>query len=437
MLGLIDDQQDLELLGQGGRGRRLLHKPGSGCSRLFDRVGDGAKGAEEARGATGGGGGLGLLRLLSKLAQATLLRCGRAGWSLGRCWSFGRGLGRGRRRGWRCPLLGRGGGSGGNGSRWVRPLEICHVSIGQVRHEATVRETATEEVHDCGWKVGLSVDGFVCLLNFFGCKWSQSSDRQRWVQRDQRSGDERQSADLSKWSRRCLTESCFSVGGMKSRRDRKDGWSDGFSSGPVFKRQLSKAQLSQQDGPCVCGGGPPREPHASSQKMRVCDVKECVSERERCGVAPFCEVLLLSPLYSTFLPPELLQAECAQEMLLSLSAYLTRSLTHALSALFLSLALTRHAVSPSPSALLSSSSYITGYVCVSCCSLVVLRAVCNHWKGFPTSVHKVEFTDGNTIHPALQAPPPSPAIPPLVSTLLLNFPLSLIPPLRAHGCDSE
>lgn len=49
-------------------------------------------------------------------------------------------------------------------------------------------------------------------------------------------------------------------------------------------------------------------------------------------------------------------------------------------------------------------------VCVSCRSLIALRAVCNHWKGFPASVHKVEFTDGNTIHPIPQAPPPSLAI---------------------------
>lgn len=88
MLGLIDDQQDLELLGEGGRGSRLLHKPGSGCGRLFDHVGDGAEGAEEARGTAGRGGGLGLLRLLTR---TPLLSCGGAGWRLGWCWSFGRG----------------------------------------------------------------------------------------------------------------------------------------------------------------------------------------------------------------------------------------------------------------------------------------------------------------------------------------------------------
>lgn len=90
MHGLVNDQQDLELLGEGGGGSRLLHEPGSGSSRLFDRVGDGAEGAEEARGTTGGGrgGGLGLLSLLSHLAQTSLLSCGGAGWHLRWCWSL-------------------------------------------------------------------------------------------------------------------------------------------------------------------------------------------------------------------------------------------------------------------------------------------------------------------------------------------------------------
>ena len=48
-------------------------------------------------------------------------------------------------------------------------------------------------------------------------------------------------------------------------------------------------------------------------------MRESVSEKERCGVAPFGEVQVLSPLCSAFLPPELLRAECAPEMLLSLS----------------------------------------------------------------------------------------------------------------------
>ncbi|KAG7244769.1 hypothetical protein INR49_029788 [Caranx melampygus] len=106
MLGLVNDQQDLELLGEGGRGSRLLHETGGGCSRLFDHVGDGAEGAEEPRG-TAGGRGLGLLRLLGQLGRTALLGCRGAGWRLGGCWSFGRGLGRHGRRGGRCTLLGR------------------------------------------------------------------------------------------------------------------------------------------------------------------------------------------------------------------------------------------------------------------------------------------------------------------------------------------
>lgn len=90
MLGLIDDQQDLELLGERGGGNRLLHEPGG---RLFDGVGDGAEGAEEARGTTGGGG-LGLRRLLGLLARTPFLSGGGSGGSLGR--GRGRGLGRGQ-----------------------------------------------------------------------------------------------------------------------------------------------------------------------------------------------------------------------------------------------------------------------------------------------------------------------------------------------------
>lgn len=180
----------------------------------------------------------------------------------------------------------------------------------------------------------------------------------------------------------------------------------------------------------------------------------CVRERERCGVAPFGEVQVLSPLCSAVLPPELLRDECAQEMLLSsLLSSLLISPFH--SALFPPRSLTlslRHAhwlslplpppASSSSSSLLSSSSYIIGYVCVSCCSLVALRAVCSHWKGFPASAHKVEFRIGNTIHRALQAPPPSPhhpSIPPSLyppSTTCL-YPHPFFPPLCvSHGCDS-
>lgn len=59
--------------------------------------------------------------------------------------------------------------------------------------------------------------------------------------------------------------------------------------------------------------------------------------------------------------------------------------------------------------LLSSSSYITDNVQVSCCNTVSLRAVCSQRRGFPARAFEVGFTVGNTIHHASQAPP-SPAI---------------------------
>lgn len=142
---------------------------------------------------------------------------------------------------------------------------------------------------------------------------------------------------------------------------------------------------------------------------------------------------MLSPLHSAFLPAVLLRAECTQEMLLSLlispfhslmlyvpfsSPSLPHSLSHSPCAL---------AAPPPSSSLLSSSSYITDYVHVSCCSLVALCAVCNQWKGFPASVHKVEFTDGNAIHPSPQAPPSSPTIHPSFSRLCSMSSLNLFP----------
>ena len=57
MLWLVDDQQNLELLGDGGRRGvlRRLHKPRRGRCRLFDHVTDLAEGTEEAGGSGGGG----------------------------------------------------------------------------------------------------------------------------------------------------------------------------------------------------------------------------------------------------------------------------------------------------------------------------------------------------------------------------------------------
>lgn len=106
MLGLINDQKNLELLGQGGGWSRLLHERCCRCGRLLDCVGDGAEGAEETGGATGGR--LSLLGLLSQLARTPLLSCRGAGWCLGWCCGFGWGLGRAWHRGWGCYLLGGG-----------------------------------------------------------------------------------------------------------------------------------------------------------------------------------------------------------------------------------------------------------------------------------------------------------------------------------------
>lgn len=169
MLGLIDDQQDLELLGEGRRWSRLLHKPGGRRSCLLDHVGYGAEGAEEARGTSRGGWGLGLLGLLSHLGWASLLGSRDICRSLGRCRSFGRGLG--GCHSWSFPLLGRGGGAGWRRSRWVRPLEIRHVAVRQVGHEAAVREAAPEEVHDCCRKVRFWGGQVVALWRCLSVSW--------------------------------------------------------------------------------------------------------------------------------------------------------------------------------------------------------------------------------------------------------------------------
>lgn len=140
----------------------MLHKAGGGGRRLFDHVGDGAEGAEEARGPARG---LGLLRLLGRLGRTALLGGGGAGRRLGWCRSFGWGLGRYGG----CPLL-RGRGRRGRWcSRRVRPLEVRHVAVGQVGHEAAVRKATAKEVHGCGWMAALSG----IFLSAF-CEWSSS-----------------------------------------------------------------------------------------------------------------------------------------------------------------------------------------------------------------------------------------------------------------------
>lgn len=207
------------------------------------------------------------------------------------------------------------------------------------------------------------------------------------------------------------TKSFFCVGGMESRKEGENGWSNGYSSGPVFKRQLSKAQLRQHNSRHVCGVPPP-EPHASSQtgvwRVTVC---VCVWAREVwCRPLRWGADALPTSTLPACLPASWAAASWMRWRDAARSAYLTRSLACSPSALFLSSSLTLSLCTltgcvPFPlasSSLLSSSSYIISYVRVSCCSLVALRAVCSQQKGFPASLHKVEFTDGNAIHPTLQ-----------------------------------
>lgn len=114
LLWFIDDQEDLELLRRCDLG--LLHEPCRG-SCLLNNVGDGA---EEPRSG-------GLRRL------GFPLRSGRGG----------------RRCGPSCGRLGRSGGGRWRRLSGVRPLEVCHVAIGQVGDERAVRETATQIIHGC------------------------------------------------------------------------------------------------------------------------------------------------------------------------------------------------------------------------------------------------------------------------------------------------
>lgn len=115
LLRLINHQQNLKLLRRRDLG--LFHQPcWGGC--LLHYVCDGA---EEP-----GPSWLGRLRLP--------LRCRWCGW---RCWRSGR-------------RLGRGGGSRWRRLRWVRPLKVCHVAIGEVGDESAVRETPAQIIH--GWR---------------------------------------------------------------------------------------------------------------------------------------------------------------------------------------------------------------------------------------------------------------------------------------------
>lgn len=162
--------------------------------------------------------------------------------------------------------------------------------------------------------------------------------------------------------------------------------------------------------------------------------------RERCGVAPFCEVLLLSPLYSTFLPPELLQAECAQEMLLSLSLLISPAHSLTLPLPFSSCSLSLGTPSPPPPPLSCHHPPTSLATCVCraaalwCCVPCATTGrgfllVCIRWSS------QMETPSTLLCKPHLHLPPSLHSS--IVSTLLLSFPLSLFPPLRAHGCDRE
>lgn len=82
-------------------------------------------------------------------------------------------------------------------------------------------------------------------------------------------------------------------------------------------------------------------------------------------------------------PPELLQSKRALEMLLYvlISPFHSFMFPRSFPSLPHCPPIHTHTHLPGPPPLLSSPSYIIGYVCVSCRSFKALRAVCNHWKG--------------------------------------------------------
>lgn len=108
-VGIIDHQQDPGPLNNRCGGSRRLHRPRGGLRALLHGTGEGAEEAGPWRG-EGGRQGLGVPAL----------------------------HGRGR---------GRAGGA-------VRAVQVCHVAIGQVGHEAAVGEASPEEVHGCRWRDG-------------------------------------------------------------------------------------------------------------------------------------------------------------------------------------------------------------------------------------------------------------------------------------------
>lgn len=393
VLRLVDHQQDLELLGQRLRRSRLLHECRCRCSCLLDRIGDGADRAEEARGATEGrrgGWGLGLLGLLRYLAEAPFLTCWGAGGCLGWCYSFGRGLSWAWSRG--CDLLRRGRHGRWRWSRRVRPLEVCHVAIRKVGHEGAVREPASEEVH--GGK--RSTD-----LIPSGSGWSGS----RVVQEGDQRFDEWQRAAQSCVGARHVMESRCRAGETESREDGMDG----LSSGPVFERQLSKAQPSQRNRACVMCW-------SSSWGSARLLTNVCVRARERKR-----ELQRESEREGWWLPscppscckPNVLRRCC--------SLCLSHPFTHS------------YSLGPPPPPPFLSPSYITGYVCMSCRSYKVLRAVCNHWKGVSCK-HALGGVHRWQHHPPCSARPSSLSCRP--STI--HFCSSLLPfSPHIHASSSE
>lgn len=198
---------------------------------------------------------------------------------------------------------------------------------------------------------------------------------------------------------------CWRNGKQEGRREWMKQWIQLWSS--LQETALQSTAKAAQQQACMWSSSS----RASRLLTNACVTRDSVCLSERGVVSPPSVRCWCSPhLYSACLPASWAAASWMRWRDAARSAYLTRSLACSPSALFLSSSLTLSLCTltgcvPFPlasSSLLSSSSYIISYVRVSCCSLVALRAVCSQQKGFPASLHKVEFTDGNAIHPTLQ-----------------------------------
>lgn len=105
-VGIIDHQQDPGPLNNRCGGTQRLHQPWGGLRSLLHGTGEGAEKAGSWRG-EGGCQGLGV------------------------------------------PPLHGGGSRRAGGGVWA--LQVCHVAIGQVGHEAAVRQASPQEIHGCRW----------------------------------------------------------------------------------------------------------------------------------------------------------------------------------------------------------------------------------------------------------------------------------------------